>query len=304
MSHVALSGGTSFTALWITHELINQGHTVSVLCQNSLKDYSGIKKKRLAQLPLEARQFGSIHAEKGELAAWIQTHRPDFFIFHHHHMTDFRSPTYDYDKAMEVSSRPLGDLVKALKDAGTRGVIYSGTYFEPGEGGQRDNSQVTPYAKSKKIVWEKLQSLCSEAEISLSKIVIPNPIGPLENEDRLIPTLIKNAHLGLEFVSRSPQSVGDHLPARALAEVYGEAIGLLEKNQARIFRPSGKISTVREFIELTQSELIRERLHLKPCSVKFSQDDKSPVTYQNPRSESRSIDWAKFWDFYASVIRD
>jgi UDP-glucose 4-epimerase len=291
---VAVSGASSFTGLWICAAFRAAGWRVLPLLTQAPASYTGLRARRVALLdaPVVAGT-----AESGALAAWVHQVRPDIWVHHHHWMEAFRSPDYDVTRADAVGLAPLDQLIAALAVAGCRGIVHSGTYFEPGEGG--NTNPATAYGESKARVWIASRAAAARRGLPIGKAVIPNPIGPLENEDRLIPTVIARARVGAPIELRGPDAVSDHLPADALARCYvALAERLLAGETGIIARPSGRVARLADWFDELNRELVGKRLGLTPVVAKLVS---TPRVVSLRNAESVAVDWAAFWDWYASL---
>ncbi|OFZ81919.1 MAG: hypothetical protein A2583_05715 [Bdellovibrionales bacterium RIFOXYD1_FULL_53_11] len=302
---IAISAATSFTGAWIAKTLHEKGWKVIAHTAEKQNECTGILAKRIRLLGLldEPVIFG-IRAEDGSMEALIRRVRPGVWINHHHWMAGFRSPGYDRKKALEIGVDPLTGLVKALSDSDCKGIIQTGSYFEPGEAGRGAEAHITPYAQSKCDVWRALHAEAAGRGLALSKCVIPDPVGPLENEDRLIPLMIKKARSGDELVMNAPNICADRLPVEYLARVYDWlARGLLDGNSS-IARPSGRVSTNLAWVQFVNEELITKRLGLAACPVRVNADPalEKLGDHRNNKEEAAKIDWDASWDFYARHI--
>jgi UDP-glucose 4-epimerase len=292
---VAVTGASSFTGLWICAAFRTAGWRVLPLLTRASASYTGLRARRVARLdaPVVAGT-----AESGALAAWARQARPDIWVHHHHWMEAFRSPDYDVPRADAVGVAPLDHLIAALADAGCRGIVHSGTFFEPGEGGS--TMRATAYGDSKARVWTALCTAAARDGVPLAKVVIPNPIGPLENEDRLIPTVIARARAGAPIELRAPDAVSDHLPADALARCYvALAERLLAGETGVVVRPSGRVARLADWFDELNRELIGKRLGLPPVAAKLAPLLEDATSLRN--SEIVTVDWTAFWDWYASL---
>lgn len=297
---VAVTGASSFTGLWIARAFHDAGWHVHALLTRPRAAYDGLTAARVARLPA-TDTVGT--AESGALAQWVRAHRPHIWVHHHHHMTAFRAPDYDVARADAVGLAPLPGLLDALAESACTGIIHSGTFFEPGEGGNRPDGQrrATPYGESKRRVWRALAEGAAQRNLPLAKLVIPNPIGPLENADRLIPTLIAKARAGQALEIRRPEAVSDYLPADVLGRRYvAAAEQLVAGARELVLRPSGLIADVPRFVAEVQQELLARRLGLAPLPprlVPTPDDGSSFVSFRN--TEPETVDWPAFWDRYA-----
>ena len=301
---IALTGASSCTGHWIAHALHAEGFEVHALCSRRADRYSGRRQLLLRSLAGLLPIHFELDARAGALAHWVRRHRPELWIHHHHPMQDFRSPDYDLEQAREVAIAPLEALLDALAETQCRGVVFSGSYFEPGEGGPEAPTTRTPYAHSKAETWEALCRGCEVRGLPLSKVVIPNATGPLESPERLVPALVRASRESRPFVVASPESVTDALPARELGGVYAEAAHGLLEGRAAVLRPSGLPVAVGSWARTVLQELVGPRLGLRPCPLAEASASVGPVLrYSNPRTERRPIQWLSFWDEYAAWLR-
>ena len=151
--------------------------------------------------------------------------------------------------------------MSVLKSSGCKRFIHTGTIFEPDEGtsnaGMSPSSEaVSLYGTSKSMVWSALRFFAAELGLPITKIVIPNPIGPLENSDRLAPIFVKMWTQGASPVLKTPQLVRDQLPASWLANAYvDEALLSCESVwkssilSPRVRRPSGFVLSNEVFVK-------------------------------------------------------
>jgi UDP-glucose 4-epimerase len=305
---IAISGATSFTGAWLCHKFARLGWKVHALCTQSAAEYVGLKRTRCESIQASAKVYTGLKAEDGTMVEWIKKVKPPFWIHHHHHMDHFRSKTYDVEKSKAVGLAPLPDIVEALGVSGCRGIIFSGSYFEPGEGGNKSNGRETPYSKTKLAVWEALEREASRAKIPLSKVVIPDPIGPMENEDRLLPILIKYALGHGHFQLRTPDGIADHLPVDILAEIYVDVAEKLASGKAIVVRPSGWVGKNATWIDFVGKNLFEKQLGVKSIDVKSVvpsdwQDLPKGLDYKNPEKEKVDIQWDAFWENYAHWVK-
>lgn len=300
MFHVGITGASSFTGYWIAKVLTARGYRVSNLFSRPRDQYAGVRAERVHQASGES--YFNLDASRGDLQNWIEEFRPDVWIHHHHWMHDFRSNKYDLNRARSIGVVPLPAIVEQLVSSGCKGVIFSGTYCEPGEGEGQSAIHSSPYALSKREVWDKLQELCVRQGLPLSKIVIPNPVGPLEDPERLTPSLLQAASVGKPFVVHAPQSMIDFIPIQCLASAYVESVRQLCKGKFGIRRPSGWTGTVGQWTEKVLTEVAYRRLRWPTAELSFGSEPVSEIL-RNPETEKVDCNWTAFWDDLAEDIR-
>lgn len=300
---VAVSGATSYTGMCICEAFANAGASVIGTCRSSVESYSELKEQRLNRAAAAGVELvGNLPVEDGRLATWLASQSIDIWVHHHHTMDRFRSRDYDLQAARRVGLAPLAKLVHTMKGAGTRLVIYSGTYFEAGEGGQPSDAEVTAYAASKSEVSRELARQCDQLAIRFCKIVIPAPVGALENRDRLTPQLLIAAHEQRPFEIRSPGSTMDLIPGEALASVYVDAAedGLLHSAaKARVRRPSGIVTTAASWADELQRGIVPKLGLTLQVRIPPPAEQAAPVYFANSEDERVRVDLEDFARKYA-----
>lgn len=290
---VVVTGVSSYTGMCIAEAFAKAGATVTGTLTRTPSDYSGRKALRLERAARAGVTFATgVEAESGELSPLAAREQADVWVHHHHPMKNFRSPEYDTESARQVAVAPLETLTRALKDAGTRTVLLSGTYFEPGEGGQRKDAQVTPYARLKHEVGREMTRLCHEHTVSAHQIIITTPVGALENEDRLTPQMLLCAASGRPFALRSEASIFDVLPGEDLGRYYlraAEQSLRAPRGTSAVHRPSGWIVSARDWARWVEKHLA-EPLGLR-LSVEPAVPQAESTSFFNPESERLTVDW-------------
>ena len=297
---VAVTGVSSFTGFWICRAFLAAGWNVHGLCSRPKTRYSGLKALRLSELGKHIPLHFELLAQEGKLSSWIRDHRPGIWVHHHHFTDNYRSPHYDLRFALLVGIQPLPELLASLKTVDCSGIIYSGTYFEPEEGGQAVGVPITPYAQSKYEVWNALRLGATEIDLRCSKVVMANPIGPLENDDRLIPQLLRAAKAQQSFHLSFPENIADNIPVTTLAEFYVKIAGKLINGSSDIVRPSGWVGTNGDWVAQINEQLVQKRLGYPPCTITTPSTKSSTSNkLSNPRYEQIAINWNDAWDHYS-----
>jgi UDP-glucose 4-epimerase len=240
---VLLTGVTSFTGCHISRALVEAGHSVLATLTSPPESYAGhtLKEQRLAYslCPnfVHEAAFGS-----EAFCGAIRNFRPEVFINHGADIEGYRKPDFDVARSVAASTKNLALVMRTLKESGCRRVLHSGSVFEAIDG----LPPFSPYGASKTQVFEQLQQACQLESLALSKISIPNPIGPFENPDRLNPIFAKLWREGKRPRITTPALVWDYLPAPWLAKVYVEELHASASYTHR--RPSGYCQRVDAFI--------------------------------------------------------
>jgi|GEM_PF-4441026 len=300
MARVVVTGVSSYTGACIAGVLAGRGHEVVGVCRRQPGDYQGLATRRLSLVRTAGAElvFG---LDATAFPAWARAQRLDAWIHHHHPMEDFRSEAYEVERAEQQVLGSIPDLMTALAAGGARHVVYSSTYFEPGEGGQAAGAKVTPYAALKARVYAHLQAACAGLGLPLSRVVIPAPSGALENADRLTPQLLAAARSGRNFQLRSPDSVMDVIPGEVLAESYAGVVERgLSSGTGLVCRPSGLVTSAADWASEVDLHVARPRGWRLDLKVPALLERAQPVRFENPAQERVSVDWHAFFRRYAA----
>jgi UDP-glucose 4-epimerase len=297
LTKVAVTGASSASGIWIGKSFQDKNWEVHALCSQTENTYTGLKARRIAWLKKISQVSFALRAEKDTLAPWILANKPTIWIHHHHHMENYRTPEFNLAQARREGIPPLKAIVTALREVDCKGIIYSGSFFEPGEGGDQNFGISSSYSLSKKEVGKELEKIAAAVGIPFSKIVIPDPTGPLESIDRFLPMALNAAKNGVTFELRSPDSISDHIALQDLAEVY---VGVAEKLLIGIqdtYRPSGEICTNDEWLAKINGNLLKKLGY----TLKVRKTDgiaTVPENRWNSKTKKRDINWNDFWENY------
>lgn len=278
---VFITGASSFTGCCIARAFVEKGHQVCGALTQELEEYTGLVRDRInfskVGMFYEKVPFGS-----DDFIQSLKNFRPQVFINHGADIKGYRSPNFNIYRSVFTSTLNLDSVLDTLKEFNC-GVVHSGTYFEKEEGGSPLSLGMYGYSKS--IVWEKMLKGCKERSIFISKVVIPNPIGKFENEDRLIPTFVRQWKNKETPTLTTPDSVQDNVPVEWLAQVYLKAA-----IEPRVYRPSGFI--------LSNEELVSK---VSSCKVNLVHDKPAIIRYNNePVEELKSPQRVQeFWDSFS-----
>ncbi len=253
---ILLTGATSFTGCYIARALADAGFSVhaTLTGRRGDREAEALIKKRLEWARVsewtEEAPFGS-----DNFLATLKKKSFRFFVNHGASIKGYRSPDFDYLGCLKSSTHNIEKVVELLKQAGVERVLHSGSIFESDEGQDPFGAllsapAVSIYGVTKKLTWEVLRFYCERAELPLSKVIIPNPIGPFENVDRMFPFFAKLWLEGKVPEFRSPDLMRDNIPASWLAHFYvREALAPRDEN-TRILRPSGFVMRNEDFLNL------------------------------------------------------
>jgi nucleoside-diphosphate-sugar epimerase len=106
------------------------------------------------------------------------------------------------------------------------------------------------------MVWDLTLFWCHKYSLSAVKIVVPNPYGELENEDRLLPVFAKKIMNGESLVLNDPKAVRNNIRVSELAKFYLKAIQDFKEEGFSFeeIKPHGYIETQKDFVERALQE--------------------------------------------------
>lgn len=254
---ILITGATSFTGAHIARALGDAGFQVVATLTRRLVHYSDplIQKRReYSQISewIEEAPFGS-----ARMIEAIRSIQPHIFVNHGADIKGYRQPDFDYLGSVAASLTGLRPVVEALASSGCQRWIHTGSIFEPDEG--EAGLQPTPsaeamsiYGVSKSMVWQPVRFFAVKSGLKVSKIIIPNPVGPFENPDRMIPFFVKTWKSGGVPTLKTPQLIRDNIPASWLARTYVDEAqwGDSGRDSVRIRRPSGYALSNEAFLQL------------------------------------------------------
>jgi nucleoside-diphosphate-sugar epimerase len=246
---ILLSGITSFSGCYIAAELIKSGYKVYAPLLKAADQYTGLKAQRL-KLASGAELIAPCDIGTVRFIELINEIKPQVFINHGGYVQNYRSLDFDFLKHLETNLKHIKVLTSALQANGCKLFIHSGSAFEPGE--ECSQYGVSPYGVAKKMVWDMTCFWCLQNKLPVVKLVIPNPYGHLENDDRLLPVFAKLIKEGKPIKLSEPAVVRNNIKGEDLAKHYLQAVQLISKNLpvgfVSIVKPVGHLETQHQFV--------------------------------------------------------
>jgi nucleoside-diphosphate-sugar epimerase len=300
---ILMTGASSFTGYWFAKVLSKAGHQITATMQkNSVEDYSGIRKKRVEELNSCISLIFNCSSGDEAFIEQIQKLKPDILCLHGHDNRNYRSPDYDSETAIKSALNNIELIFSELVSSNSSSkVVHTGTYFEQEEGGgEVGESAINPYALSKKEVASKLQVVSKTIGVPLSRFIIPNPFGPME-EGRFTTYLVESWKNGEVPSVRTPEYIRDNIHVSALALAYLDFVteeihqsGGLNKVSPSQYREKQGDFTLRFANEMSK------RTNLN-CSVELGQQTDFPEPERRINSDAldyKSLGWneSQAWD--------
>lgn len=306
---ILLTGASSFTGYWFATKLAVAGHEVVCALRGENKSGSDLRRERLRRLSGNCRLIENVPFGSAGFVELIRSDRAwDLLCHHAAEVANYKSPDFEPVQALASNTGNLRQVLAAFQGSPLKGVVLTGTVFEPDEGRGSDGLRAfSPYGVSKRLTWEVFRHYCHEAGVSLGKFVIPNPFGPFE-EKRFTAYLMETWRAGGVATVRTPDAMRDNIPVDLLAEVYVQFADRVTRGAGRLehVSPSGYTGRMDEFARM-MAQKVRARtgwgcdLEIKPQT-----DFSEPLDRTNLQPAREMIPgWSEsaFWDHYVSCYR-
>jgi nucleoside-diphosphate-sugar epimerase len=297
---VLFTGASSFTGAWFVRELAAAGHEVTAVFTRQLQDYDEpLRRERVELAAAHARAVHGLRFGDERFLELASGEPWDLLAHHAADVTDYKSPDFDYVRALGNNVRNLPAVLAALSSGGCRRVLLTGSVFEGGEGaGSEGLPDFSPYGLSKALTAQAFRFACARAGLGLGKLVVPNPFGPLE-EPRFTAYLMRSWLGGKTPGCNSPAYVRDNIHVSLLARVYARFAAELPDAGFVRLNPSGYVESQGAFARRVAAEM-RPRLGLEcPLELAVQSEFGEPrVRINTDLPDPRGLGWseAEAWD--------
>lgn len=304
---ILFTGASSFTGMWFVRTLAGLGHTVIAAMRREQHAYSGLRAERLARIaaccspvwnaPFGSPRFLDVIAREGPF---------DVFCHHGAETNGYRSAEFDAVAATAANTHALPGVLHALRDAGCRRIVLTGSIFEAGEGaGTTPLRAFSPYGVSKTLTSEIFAFYAPQEGFALGKFVIPNPFGPYE-EPRFTDYLVRCWRDGKPALVSTPRYVRDNIHVSLLTEIYSAFVSSPPQEAFHKANPSGYVERQGDFairfgreiglrlkLETTLEEA--RQAHFAEPAIRINTD----VADHAERDWNERVSWDQLADYYA-----
>ena len=311
---ILFTGASSFSGFWFCKQLAEAEHQVfATFTRSAIEDYpeAGFVRQRVRMLQEYVSPLWSLRAGSDAFIHLVETEPWDIICLHASYVKDHQSPDFPVDYAVEQNTYGMDRFIPLLKEKGVP-VIWTGTYYEANEGkGSDPGVDISPYARSKRLSWERLYKLARKSGVPVGKFVMPNPFGPWEGKG-LTSYLVKT-WLSRDFVPciKTPDYVRDNIPIDLMAKSYLHLIKEIAYRKSTLrYNPSMYIGSQRGFVEYFTAKM--EQYFPCACQLEFARQAifAEPMSrYNTDSAQGRHIDWdeSMFWtnliEWYLNHLR-
>lgn len=244
---ILITGPSSFTGMYFIEALSCAGHEVVTTFTQSVSAYSGVRGQRARRSAEHAIVHEGVFFGDDRFLTLVEKESFDVYCHHGAWTTDYNSMDYDFESAFQSNTRSMNKVCQALAKNGCRKIIVSGSIFE-------EETLFSPYGLVKKLTTETTTFYGAHFGMHVSKFVIPNPFGPLDNPKLISDVLVAWQKKQTPTLYRSPY-IRDNIPIDLLALGFTDWVERCPQTVgSSVFRPSGYVSTMGDFIQRVQQE--------------------------------------------------
>jgi nucleoside-diphosphate-sugar epimerase len=300
---VLLTGASSFSGYWFAAKLHAIGIEVVAPLRGRTSAYSGLRGERVRNLDKVARIVSECPFGSSSFIDLIVTQKFDVLCHHAARVTDYRSIDFDVLAALAENTLNIRDIIPQMLGNGLKAVVLTGSIFEANEGaGNVPLQAFSPYGLSKGLTSEVVRYWCTHYAVPLSKFIIANPFGPLE-EPRFCAYLIKTWKNNEVAEVITPDYLRDNIHVDLLALSYAQFVKRVAKLKiSEKFGPIGYAETQGAFAERF-ADAMRVRLDWQCATRRLKQTDfAEPLARINTHPiDGSALGWSESaaWDAIA-----
>ena len=286
--------------MWFAEALAERGHVVVAAGRSERLNCSSLRAERLSRVTACCQPFWSAPFGSSSFLDIVERNGPFDVLCHHGAETaGYRSKEFDWSAAVAANARSLQQVLGAVRAAGGRRIVLTGSVFEAGEGaGTLPLRAFSAYGLSKTLTSQIFSYHAEQEEFALGKFVIPNPFGPYE-EPRFTDYLIRTWCEGKTALVGTPHYVRDNIHVSLLAEFYCGFVQSLPETGFCKINPSGYAESQSAFAARFARE-IGGRLKIEtPLEEATQQTQDQPLVRVNTdvmTDATREWDEGAAWD--------
>ncbi|QDU34541.1 NAD dependent epimerase/dehydratase family protein [Poriferisphaera corsica] len=268
---ILFTGASSFTGCWFVKQLVEQGHEVTAIFRQSESDYIDLRKKRIDVFENKVECVFNTSFGNERFIKLIQ--KSQYWDVLCHHAADvegYKTLSFDIASAVHHNCYNMYTVMSELKSKSCNHLVMTGSVFEQNEGmGDSVLEAFNPYGFSKGMSFQIAEYLGNMLNINVSKFVIPNPFGMLE-EPRFTNYLCKSWAENTVPIINTPDYVRDNIHISLLANAYVKSVEFASSSGRCInINPSGYVETQGAFATRFAYEIGRRLdVHLQ-CRFAF-----------------------------------
>jgi len=259
---VLITGISSFVGANLAIQLSNQGYQVIGLVSKPTQLYAYPRNLRLNICERNGVKILRVDlSHKDEIINCIHENKPNFFIHHAAWVKNANSFKFDLSEAIKINLLPLRTIYEELVKCSASGIIITGTNAEYGEKNSAFLESdacfpTTPYGLSKLSQTITAFQLFREFNLPTRISRIFNPLGALDNPQKLLPSIINEINQNKSFNLSKCSQKRDFIFIGDLVIGYQKLIEDLNREGFDIFNIcSGNAISVKDILTLITLEM-------------------------------------------------
>jgi len=195
---VVITGVSSFIGANLAIYLAKQGYKVYGTVSSSIENYNDVRKLRLDHVISAGAGLRELNLiNTSEIKDFIHEVKPSIWFQHAAWTKDANSITFDIEKAISINVSPLDTIFKELRECQAKGIVVTGTNAEYGDSPEAvlESDACIPetlYGLSKLSSTIRARQLAKHHGVPTRIARVFNPIGKLDNPNKLLPIVIKS----------------------------------------------------------------------------------------------------------------
>ncbi len=253
---IAITGVSSFVGANLAIKYSKKDFEVIGIISKDLDTYSGLRKKRIESCKKNGVKFYQLDLrDKDAIRCFFKENKVDYFLHHAAWVENANSLNFDLKEALTVNITPLRTIYEELSICSAKGIIITGTNAEYGDKKKSCNEfdicmPTTPYGLSKLCMTLTSYQLFQEFKVPTRVARIFNPLGALDNPNKLLPSVINHLNLNKKFDLSSCIQKRDFIYIGDLVNGYLNLNNDLSRKGFDIFNLcSGEAISVKELLE-------------------------------------------------------
>jgi nucleoside-diphosphate-sugar epimerase len=283
--NIVVTGVSSFIGAHLASYFSINGNKVIGTITNNIKVYDGIKKDRLNHAINSGVIIDILDITNSVLVAdFINKYKPVYWFHHAGWAKLYGSESYDFNKSIRVNVIPLQNIYNNLRKVACKGIIITGSSAEYSDSDNECEENdlcmpSMPYGLSKLFKTIRASQLAYKYQIHTRIARIFIPYGPLDANNKLLPTVIDSLLKG-NIIDLSPcKQYRDFIYINDLVNGYALLLNDIENGPLfDIYNLCSGIPTkLEKFLELIAKEIdVSSSLlnfgakEMRPGELKFS----------------------------------
>lgn len=223
---VVITGVSSFIGYHLALLMTQKYPRVIGTITKNVKDYTGIRKKRLELISAKGVQLVSLDITDSKgLIEFVRQVKPEVWVHHAGWTEGYATFEYDLKKGYLINTAPLNDLYPLLKGVGCHGVIITGScseYSQSETALTEDDAcwPTTAYGLAKLSETIRAKQLAHQYDLKTRVARVFLPYGQLDTPGKLMADVAMSLRQGLPIELTACEQCRDFIYIKDVANAY------------------------------------------------------------------------------------